>query len=56
MQGYRPGSAEAAEVAAAKASEAPFIVRHVESCGATILYVYEQDPEWNEVDPAKREQ
>ena len=54
-EGALPNSPQAEEIAAAKRSEAPFMKRHLESCG-TVIWVYEHDPEWNTVDPAKREQ
>src|ERR1041385_5110921 len=33
MEGAAPGSTEAKEIAAAKKTEAPFFVRHLEQCG-----------------------
>ena len=55
MQGYTSDSKEGQKVSEAKKSEGPFMVKHIEQCMAPIMPVYPEDPEWDQVDPDKKE-
>ncbi len=58
VEGYEPNSEDAKAVAEAKKMEAPFMMRHLQTCGrkgGRVDAFYPEDPEYSSLDPAKRE-